>query len=63
MTWSLAGVAFGQGELLAIVGLAAFGISYGHGGDVTQARTMTFCVVVYGELFRALPARSKIWTF
>ena len=24
---------------------------------------MTFCVVVYGELFRALAARSKIWTF
>jgi Ca2+-transporting ATPase len=63
LSWSLAGVVFGQGALLAIVGLAAFGISYGHDGDVTKARTMTFCVVVYGELFRALAARSKIWTF
>ena len=24
---------------------------------------MTFCVVVYAELFRALAARSQIWTF
>ncbi len=24
---------------------------------------MTFCVVVYGELFRSLAARSRIWTF
>lgn len=63
LSWSLAGVVFGQGALLAIVGLAAFGISYNHDGDIIQARTMTFCVVVYGELFRALAARSRIWTF
>lgn len=63
LSWSLGGLAFAQGILLAIVGVAAFGISYGHDGNLTQARTMTFCVVVYGELFRALAARSKIWTF
>ena len=63
LSWSLGGVVLGQGALLAIVGLAAFGISYSHDGDITQARTMTFCVVVYGELFRALAARSTIWTF
>lgn len=63
LSWSLGGVVLGQGVLLAIVGLAAFGVSYSHSKDATQARTMTFCVVVYGELFRALAARSKIWTF
>lgn len=63
LSWSLGGTVLGQGVLLAIVGLSAFGISYGHDGDLEQARTMTFCVVVYGELFRALAARSKIWTF
>ena len=63
LSWSMGGVVLGQGALLAIVGLVAFGISYNHNGDVTQARTMTFCVVVYGELFRALAARSSIWTF
>jgi P-type Ca2+ transporter type 2C len=58
LSWSLAGLVFGQGALLAIVGLAAFGISDNHGGDVTQARTM-----VFGQLFLALAARSRTWTF
>lgn len=63
LSWSLGGVVFGQGVLLAIVGLAAFGFGYDHEGDLNEARTMTFCVVVYGELFRALAARSSLWTF
>ncbi len=43
-----------QGILLAIVALTAFGIVYtAHPEDETRARTMAFCVVVYGELFRA----------
>ena len=63
LSWSLGGVVIGQGSLLAAVGLAAFGFGYYQEHDLTQARTMTFCVVVYAELFRALAARSRIWTF
>ncbi|MBN8625566.1 MAG: cation-translocating P-type ATPase [Planctomycetes bacterium] len=63
LSWSLGGVVIGQGLLLAAVGLAAFWFGYDQESDLDQARTMTFCVVVYGELFRALAARSRIWTF
>lgn len=63
LSWSMGGVVLGQGLLLAIVGLVAFGFAYDYETDLNQARTMTFCVVVYGELFRALAARSTIWTF
>lgn len=53
-----------QGILLAVVGLTAFGVVHTtHPGDEPQARTMTFCVVVFAELFRALAARSSRWTF
>jgi Ca2+-transporting ATPase len=48
-----------QGLLVGAVGLAAFAIGYlGHDGHVDRARAMTFCVVVYAELFRSLAARS-----
>ncbi|MGE5193023.1 MAG: cation transporting ATPase C-terminal domain-containing protein, partial [Deltaproteobacteria bacterium] len=53
-----------QGILLAIVALTAYGVVYrAHPDDTTRAGTMAFCVVVYGELFRALAARSARWTF
>ena len=49
-----------QGLLVGCVGLAAFGYSYlQHGGNIERARAMTFCVVVYAELLRALAARSQ----
>ena len=52
-----------QGLLVGTVGLAAFAYSYlQHGGDVERARAMTFCVVVYAELLRALAARSQTLT-
>jgi Ca2+-transporting ATPase len=63
LSWSLGGVVLFQGALLAVVGLAAFAFGYQHEGDLDEARTLTFCVVVYAELFRALAARSRIWTF
>jgi Ca2+-transporting ATPase len=53
-----------QGVLLAVVALTAYGFVYRvHPDDTTRAGTMAFCVVVYGELFRALAARSRQWTF
>ena len=52
-----------QGTLVGLVGLIAFGISFrSHPGDVERARAMTFCVLVYAELFRALAARSQSFT-
>jgi Ca2+-transporting ATPase len=63
LSWSLGSTVIGQGGLLAAVGLTAFWLNYHHESDLSHARTMTFCVVVYAELFRALAARSRIWTF
>jgi Ca2+-transporting ATPase len=63
LSWSLGGMVFGQGLLLAIVALVAFGVGRFYEHDIDHARTLVFCVVVYGELFRALAARSRIWTF
>ncbi len=52
-----------QGLLVGGVGLAAFAYSYlTHDGNVERARAMTFCVVVYAELLRALAARSQTLT-
>jgi Ca2+-transporting ATPase len=52
-----------QGCLDGAVGLLAFGISYLNApGDHERARAMTFCVIVYAELFRALSARSPSLT-
>ncbi len=63
LSWSLAVAVIGQGMLLAAVGLAAFWLTYDQESDLDSARTMTFCVVVYAELFRALAARSQTLTF
>ncbi|HVX59992.1 MAG TPA: cation-translocating P-type ATPase [Pirellulales bacterium] len=64
LSLGLGAIVIFQGILLAIVGLAAFAIVHAaHPGDESRARTMTFCVVVFGELFRALAARSRTWTF
>ena len=51
-----------QGLLVGLVGLAAFSFGYLQHGDVERARAMTFCVVVYAELLRALAARSQTMT-
>jgi Ca2+-transporting ATPase len=64
LSLNLGGVVLWQGALLAAVALAAFRIGeMAHPNDPGAARTMTFCVVVAGELFRALAARSRRWTF
>jgi Ca2+-transporting ATPase len=51
-----------QGVLVGTVGLAAFAYNYWYHGDAERARAMTFCVVVYAELLRALAARSQMLT-
>jgi P-type Ca2+ transporter type 2C len=52
-----------QGVLVGGVALAAFGLSYlAHPDQPDRARAMTFCVVVYAELLRALAARSQTLT-
>jgi Ca2+-transporting ATPase len=63
VSWSLGGTVIGQGVLLATVGLAAFWLCYEQESDLDEARSMTFSVVVYAELFRALAARSQTLTF
>jgi Ca2+-transporting ATPase len=48
-----------QGVLVGGSALAAFGIAYlADPENVGRARTIAFCVLVYGELLRALAARS-----
>lgn len=48
-----------QGLLVGGVGLAAFAFGFlGHDGHLDRARAMTFCVIVYAELFRSLASRS-----
>ena len=52
-----------HGSLVGLAGLLAFGLTLqAHPGDYAQARAMTFCVLVYAELFRALAARSQTMT-
>jgi Ca2+-transporting ATPase len=49
--------------LIAAVALAAFAVArHLRPDDLAAARTMTFCVLVYGELFRAFAARSRTRT-
>ncbi len=63
LSWSLGRTVIGQGVLLASVGLAAFWLTYDKESDLDSARSMTFCVIVFAELFRALAARSQRLTF
>lgn len=53
-----------QGLLVGLVGMLAFAISYWTWpGDDQRARALTFFVLVYAELFRALASRSRTHTF
>lgn len=64
LNWNLGALCLFQGLLLAVVALIAFGIYYGDNHEqVTRARTVTFCVVVFDQLFRSFAARSRTWTF
>lgn len=64
LSWSLGWTILVQGLLVGGVGLAAFAFSYlRHPQEIKDARAMTFCVVVYAELLRALAARSQKLTW
>lgn len=51
-----------QGFLVGATGLAAFAFAFTRHADVETARAVTFCVIVYAELFRAMAARSQTLT-
>ena len=64
LSWQLGSAILFRGLLLAAVGLVAFALLLGPDGeDVATARTMAFCIMVFGQLFLALAARSRVWTF
>jgi len=64
LTWQLGAAILFRGLLLAVVGIVVFGLLLGPDGeDVSKARTMAFCVMVFGQLFLALAARSRSLTF
>ncbi|MGD6027766.1 cation-translocating P-type ATPase C-terminal domain-containing protein, partial [Xanthomonas citri pv. citri] len=53
-----------RGFLLAIVGLLAFALLLRpDNANLASARTMAFCILVFGQLFQVLAARSQTWTF
>jgi Ca2+-transporting ATPase len=52
-----------QGALVGGAALTAFALTYANNPEnLPRARTMAFCVLVYGELLRALAARSQYLT-
>jgi Ca2+-transporting ATPase len=63
LSWSMGLRVLFQGALVGGAALAAFGITYlldpSSDENIGRARTMAFCVLVYGELLRALAARSQ----
>lgn len=64
LSWQLGWTIVFHGLLVGGVALVAFAFSYlRNPDDVAKARAMTFCVVVYAELLRALAARSSTLTW
>jgi Ca2+-transporting ATPase len=66
LSWRSGGTILFQGSLVGGVALIAFAVIYLAHSDnpeaIGRARTMAFCVLVYGELLRALTARSQTLT-
>jgi len=63
LNWKLGTSVIIQGLLLAIIGLIAFRYGMAQTNNVDFARTLAFNAVVFGELLRALAARSTHFTF
>jgi Ca2+-transporting ATPase len=63
LSWGIGLSVLYQGSLVTTVGLIAFGLTYDRSTDnADYARSLTFCVVVFDELFRAFAARSNNYT-
>ena len=59
ITWARARMILGHGALLAVVTLTAFWIAYrGDSHRLPHARTVTFCVAAFAQLFFAFACRS-----
>jgi Ca2+-transporting ATPase len=64
LSWRQSGAIVLQGLLVGAVGLAAFAYADArYPGDASRARALTFSVLVYAELLRALAARSPTLTW
>jgi Ca2+-transporting ATPase len=64
LSWRQSGAIVLQGLLVGAVGLAAFAYAdVRYPGDASRARALTFSVLVYAELLRALAARSPTLTW
>jgi P-type Ca2+ transporter type 2C len=64
ITLARAGYLLGVGALVALVGAIGFEVTYrGDAARLGSARTVTFCVVAYSQLFLAFAARSGRRTF
>ena len=56
-------VMFGQGALMAVMGLIAFAVVYRQdAANLPEARTATFCVLAFAQLFFAIACRSQRFT-
>ncbi len=64
LSFELGRTIFVDGMIMGLVALAAYGLSlWQFPGNYGYARSITFFVVVYSQLFRALAARSPRLTF
>ncbi len=61
LSWSVSWAIVVQGLLVGGVAIGAFAWFYRHPDDLQKAQTITFCVVVFSELLRAIAARSQTW--
>lgn len=63
LSWGFGVQVLFQGIIVCSASLIAFAITYANNPDnLSRARTMAFCVLVYAELLRALAARSRTLT-
>lgn len=63
LSWSVSWAIVVQGLLVGGVAIGAFAwfYQYKYPGDLQKAQTITFSVVVFSELLRAIAARSQTW--
>ena len=63
VTWKRGLRMLASGGLMAAVGLIAFAVVYGNDpANLPEARTVTFCVLAFTQLFFAVSCRSQRFT-